>query len=107
MTRLERTILQVVPRLDSGGAERSSLEIAGAVCRAGGRAIVVTRGGRLARDIENAGGNGQGEASNKNTQTFMRCDDSGCAREIDAAPDALGECHKEKHNLSKDARCPI
>lgn len=56
MSRFERTILQVVPRLDSGGAERTSLEIAGAVARAGGRAIVVSAGGRLSCDIENAGG---------------------------------------------------
>lgn len=56
MTRFERTILQVVPRLDSGGAERTTLEIASAVARAGGRAIVVSAGGRLAREIENAGG---------------------------------------------------
>lgn len=56
MSRFERTILQVVPRLDSGGAERTSLEVAGAVARAGGRAIVVSAGGRLSNDIENAGG---------------------------------------------------
>ncbi|WP_425409464.1 glycosyltransferase family 4 protein [Hyphococcus sp.] len=56
MIRLEHTVLQIVPRLDSGGAERTSLEIAAALARAGGRAIVVSAGGRLARDIENAGG---------------------------------------------------
>lgn len=56
MSRFERNILQVVPRLDSGGAERTTLEVAGAVARAGGRAIVVSAGGRLVRDIQNAGG---------------------------------------------------
>lgn len=56
MSRFEKTILQVVPRLDAGGAERTTLEIAEAVVRAGGRALVVCAGGRLEKDIENAGG---------------------------------------------------
>ncbi len=56
MSRFESTILQVVPRLDAGGAERTCLEIASAVARAGGRAIVASAGGRLAPEIENAGG---------------------------------------------------
>ncbi len=56
MSRFEHTIAQVVPRLDAGGAERTTLEIAGAVVRAGGRALVVSEGGRLAADIERAGG---------------------------------------------------
>ncbi|MCK5745461.1 MAG: glycosyltransferase family 4 protein [Oricola sp.] len=56
MSRFEKTILQVVPRLDAGGAERTTLEIAEAVVRAGGRAIVATEGGRLETDIRNAGG---------------------------------------------------
>jgi len=56
MTRLNHTILQVVPRLDSGGAERTTLEIAGAIVRAGGRALVVSSGGRLAGEIIKAGG---------------------------------------------------
>lgn len=50
------TVLQVVPRLDSGGAERSTLEVAAAIARAGGKALVATRGGRLAGEIEKAGG---------------------------------------------------
>ena len=54
--RFNHTILQVVPRLDAGGAERSTLEIAGAVVRAGGRALVATAGGRLAPEIEKLGG---------------------------------------------------
>lgn len=56
MTRFQSTILQVIPRLDSGGAERTCLEIASAISRAGGQAIVVSAGGRLASEIENAGG---------------------------------------------------
>lgn len=56
MSRFEKTILQIVPRLDAGGAERTTLEIAGAVASAGGRALVATAGGRLSKQIENAGG---------------------------------------------------
>ena len=56
MSRFDYTIVQVVPRLDSGGAERTTLEIAGAIMRAGGRALVVSEGGRLAADIERGGG---------------------------------------------------
>ena len=50
------TILQVVPRLDAGGSELATLEIAQALRRAGARALVATEGGRLARAIEKAGG---------------------------------------------------
>ena len=41
------TVLQLVPRLDAGGAERSTLEIGEALVRAGHRSIVVSGGGRL------------------------------------------------------------
>ncbi|MEZ5891902.1 MAG: glycosyltransferase family 4 protein [Parvularculaceae bacterium] len=56
MTGFDYTILQVIPRLDAGGAERTTLEIAEAVAKAGGRAVVVSEGGRLAPEIERAGG---------------------------------------------------
>ncbi|OSQ38714.1 glycosyltransferase family 4 protein [Thalassospira sp. MCCC 1A01428] len=49
-------VLQVIPRLNSGGAERTTLEIAQALTRVGAKAIVVTEGGRLADDICTAGG---------------------------------------------------
>ncbi|MEE2691362.1 MAG: glycosyltransferase family 4 protein [Pseudomonadota bacterium] len=49
-------ILQVIPALDAGGAERTAVEIARAVVEAGGRALVATSGGRLAPEIEAAGG---------------------------------------------------
>ena len=42
------TILQVLPRLDSGGVERGTLEIAQAVRDAGAKAVVASAGGRLA-----------------------------------------------------------
>jgi len=56
VSRFDRTVLQVVPRLDTGGAERTTYEIASAICEAGGRALVATAGGRLAAGVEQAGG---------------------------------------------------
>lgn len=48
-------ILQVIPELDAGGAERTTLEIAEAVIGAGGRAVVVSEGGRLEGELEAMG----------------------------------------------------
>lgn len=50
------TILQIIPELDTGGAELSAIEIADAVVRAGGRALVLSEGGRLAPRIAASGG---------------------------------------------------
>jgi glycosyltransferase involved in cell wall biosynthesis len=50
------TILQIIPQLDAGGAELSVVEIAGAVAKAGGRALVLAEPGRLAGSITAAGG---------------------------------------------------
>ena len=50
------TILQIIPHLDTGGAEMATVEICDAVTRAGGRALVFTEGGRMAGDVEQAGG---------------------------------------------------
>jgi len=50
------TVLQVIPALDAGGAERTAVEIAGAVVKSGGKAIVVSAGGRLEAEINEAGG---------------------------------------------------
>ncbi len=50
------TILQIIPRLDTGGAELATIEITDAVVRAGGRALVVTEGGRMADRVTAAGG---------------------------------------------------
>jgi glycosyltransferase involved in cell wall biosynthesis len=41
------TVVQLLPALESGGVERSTLEIAEALVQAGHRAIVVSAGGRL------------------------------------------------------------
>lgn len=50
------TILQIIPALDTGGAELSTVEIADAIVRAGGRALVATTGGRMAERITALGG---------------------------------------------------
>lgn len=50
------TVMQVVPRLDLGGAERGTLEITEAIIRAEGRALVATRGGTLEGRVTRAGG---------------------------------------------------
>ena len=50
------TILQVVPRLDAGGSELATIEIAQALFRAGAIALVATEGGRMAEEIGKAGG---------------------------------------------------
>jgi glycosyltransferase involved in cell wall biosynthesis len=50
------TILQIIPRLDTGGAERTTVEITEAIVAAGGTALVATDGGRMAADVAAAGG---------------------------------------------------
>ncbi|MCH9808770.1 MAG: glycosyltransferase family 4 protein [Alphaproteobacteria bacterium] len=50
------TIVQIIPDLDTGGAELSAIEIAGAIVEAGGRSIVLSRGGRMEGDLAKAGG---------------------------------------------------
>lgn len=54
--RFENTVLQVIPALESGGAERSTVEMARAIIAAGGRALVATSGGRMCGEVEKAGG---------------------------------------------------
>jgi glycosyltransferase involved in cell wall biosynthesis len=51
-----RTILQVIPDLAAGGAERTTVEVAEAITAAGGTALVASRGGRLEGDLARAGG---------------------------------------------------
>ena len=41
------TVLQVLPALESGGVERGTIEVAAAIQRAGGRALVASAGGRM------------------------------------------------------------
>ena len=49
------TVVQLLPALESGGVERSTLEIADALVRAGHRAIVVSAGGRLVPQLQALG----------------------------------------------------
>jgi len=49
------TIMQIVPRLRVGGAERLASDVAIAVARAGGRSIVVSEGGPMVPALEEAG----------------------------------------------------
>ena len=56
MTGHRPTILQIIPRLDTGGAELATIEITEAIVRAGGRALVVTEGGRMADRVTAARG---------------------------------------------------
>ncbi|MEO6927208.1 MAG: glycosyltransferase [Rhodanobacter sp.] len=45
------TVIQLIPALHSGGAERSALEIARALVQAGHRSVVISAGGRLAGQL--------------------------------------------------------
>lgn len=49
------TVVQLLPALEAGGVERSTLEIAQALVRAGHRALVVSAGGRLLPALEAEG----------------------------------------------------
>jgi glycosyltransferase involved in cell wall biosynthesis len=49
-------ILQIIPELSAGGAERTTIEVAEAVTKGGGLALVVSAGGRLEKDLADAGG---------------------------------------------------
>lgn len=49
-------VLQIIPSLDAGGAERGCLDIAGAVHSQGGRALVASQGGRMAAELAALGG---------------------------------------------------
>lgn len=44
-------ILQVAPALETGGAERTTVDVARAVVAVGGRAIVASRGGRMVAEL--------------------------------------------------------
>ena len=45
-----------MPRLDAGGAERTTIDMAGALAHEGWRALVVCAGGRMMGELEAAGG---------------------------------------------------
>jgi len=51
-----KTILQIIPDLSAGGAERTTIEMSEAILAAGGRALVASQGGRLEADLAGIGG---------------------------------------------------
>jgi glycosyltransferase involved in cell wall biosynthesis len=48
-------ILQVIPSLDTGGAERTTLDVAAALVREGFTALVASRGGRMEEELAASG----------------------------------------------------
>lgn len=66
------TLLQVVPELETGGAEQSTIDVAQAVVQAGGAALVATRGGRMTARLEADGGRlAQMPVQTKNPLTML------------------------------------
>ncbi len=66
------TVLQIVPALETGGAERTAVDVADALVRAGWRALVVSAGGRLVADVLAAGAEHvEFAAASKNPATVL------------------------------------
>lgn len=55
MLQRNLTVIQLLPALNSGGVERSTLEIGHALVKAGHRSIVVSIGGRLVEQLTSTG----------------------------------------------------
>jgi glycosyltransferase involved in cell wall biosynthesis len=51
-----RTVLQIIPELEAGGAERTTVDIAAGLAAAGAKALVATEGGRLVGELQAKGG---------------------------------------------------
>jgi len=51
-----RTVLQIIPQLEAGGAERTTIDIAEGLVQAGARALVASEGGRLVGELQAKGG---------------------------------------------------
>jgi glycosyltransferase involved in cell wall biosynthesis len=51
-----RTVLQIIPELAAGGAERTTVDVAAGLVAAGARALVATEGGRLVGELQAKGG---------------------------------------------------
>lgn len=56
MTDSGMTVLQVLPALETGGVERGTVDMAEALVAAGHRALVVSTGGSMVRQLTRAGG---------------------------------------------------
>ncbi len=55
MSERRLTVVQLIPALEAGGAERSTLEIAKALVAAGHRSVVVSTGGRMVAQLVREG----------------------------------------------------
>lgn len=51
-----KVVLQIIPALNSGGAERTTVDVAEALVHAGAHALVATEGGRLVDELKVKGG---------------------------------------------------
>ena len=51
-----RTILQIIPELDAGGAERTAIDVAAGLAEVGARPLVASEGGRLVGELQAHGG---------------------------------------------------
>ena len=51
-----RTILQIVPTLDAGELDHTTIDVAGALAESGARALVASAGGRLVSELQAKGG---------------------------------------------------
>lgn len=49
-------MLQIIPALQSGGAERTAVDVAEALAQAGARGLVASRGGRMVSELQSKGG---------------------------------------------------
>ena len=56
MTARQMTVLQLVPALETGGAERTTVDVSKALVDAGHRSIVASAGGRMVAELTEAGG---------------------------------------------------
>ncbi len=66
------TVLQIIPSLEAGGAERAVIDIAEALKKAGHRALVISSGGRMVRELEEKGGvHFRWPAASKNPVTIL------------------------------------
>jgi glycosyltransferase involved in cell wall biosynthesis len=70
---MSKTILQIIPELQTGGAERTVLEVSQAIINSGGKAIVFTNGGRMEAELLAMGGVViHGEAKSKNPYVILK-----------------------------------
>ncbi len=53
---LPHTILQIIPKLETGGAERTTVDLTAALTAEGWHTLVVSEGGRMVGELEAAGG---------------------------------------------------